>query len=113
MIEQNKATGFMKVENYSLGEFLKDCQECIQKGYLFDFETNDNYPTAFGTLYVAVMTPKDKQKKNTQDINTNDAIVDETILFPEITESVFEDATGVVEKETVIKSDGRKKKIGI
>jgi len=45
----------MKIETYSLFEFCQKVQEAILSGWRFDFESNDNFPTAFGSMLVAGM----------------------------------------------------------
>lgn len=44
-----------KIETYSLYEFCQSVQECIDEGYRFDFDSNENFPTAYGTMLVAGM----------------------------------------------------------
>lgn len=39
-----------RIESYGLGDFCKDVEIALSEGYSFDFETNENFPTAFGTL---------------------------------------------------------------
>lgn len=45
----------MKIETYSLYEFCQEVQKAILSGWRFDFESNDNFPTAFGSMLVAGM----------------------------------------------------------
>lgn len=44
-----------KIEAYSLFEFCQQVQSAIAEGYSFDFDSNENFPTAFGSLLVAGM----------------------------------------------------------
>lgn len=44
-----------KIETYSLYEFCKEVQEAVLSGWRFDFDSNDNFPTAFGSMVVAGM----------------------------------------------------------
>lgn len=41
------------IEAYSLFEFCKQVQDRIIEGYRFNFESNEMFPTAFGSLLVA------------------------------------------------------------
>lgn len=43
----------IQIEAYSLYEFCQKVQESILDGYRFNFESNDMFPTAFGSLLVA------------------------------------------------------------
>lgn len=42
-----------RIETYSLYEFCKEVQEAVLSGWRFDFDSNQNFPTAFGTMLVA------------------------------------------------------------
>lgn len=44
-----------RIETYSLYEFCKAVQEAVVEGWRFDFESNELFPTAFGTMLVAGM----------------------------------------------------------
>lgn len=46
------ATG-VRVQAYSLYEYLLALQEAIQAGYKIDFETNQGYPQQIGTVFTA------------------------------------------------------------
>jgi hypothetical protein len=39
-----------RIESYGLGDFCQDVENALKEGYSFDFTTNENFPTAFGTL---------------------------------------------------------------
>lgn len=43
------------IEAYSLFEFCTKVQEAMLKGFRFDFNSNDLFPTAFGSLLVTGM----------------------------------------------------------
>lgn len=43
----------LRVESYSMYEFCTKIQEAILDGYSFDFDSNENFPTAFGTMLTA------------------------------------------------------------
>lgn len=67
-----------KIETYSLYEFCEKIQQAVIEGWRFDFNSNDLFPTAFGSMLVAGMVkaePKIKSpaeyvpKVETQDIN--------------------------------------------
>jgi hypothetical protein len=45
----------LKIEAYSLFEFCQLVQKAVTEGYVFDFESNENAPTAFGSLLIANM----------------------------------------------------------
>lgn len=42
-----------RIETYSLFEFCQTVQQNIQDGWVFDFESNENFPTAYGSMLVA------------------------------------------------------------
>lgn len=43
----------LKIEAYSLFEFCQQVQKAILEGFRFDFDSNEHFPTAFGSLLVA------------------------------------------------------------
>lgn len=57
MITEQKHTGNIKVEEYSLAAWLAEVETVIKQGYKFDFESNDTFPQAFGSMYTVVMVP--------------------------------------------------------
>lgn len=50
---QSKKT--IHVEAYNLAEFCQKSQELLKQGYVFDFDTNANYPTSFGSYFSATV----------------------------------------------------------
>lgn len=44
-----------KIETYSLYEFCEKVQQSIIEGWRFDFESNELFPTAFGSMLVTGM----------------------------------------------------------
>jgi hypothetical protein len=52
------------ITEYSLFEFLSRSEKAINNGYAFDFSTNQNFPTAFGNMYYAIMVPKEETLAN-------------------------------------------------
>ena len=44
-----------KIESYSLYEFCQQVQEAILEGWRFDFNSNELFPTAFGSMLVTGM----------------------------------------------------------
>jgi hypothetical protein len=47
-----------KIETYSLYEFCQTVQQSIIDGWRFDFESNENFPVAFGSMLVTGMVKK-------------------------------------------------------
>jgi hypothetical protein len=52
-----------KIETYSLYEFCQAVQQSIIEGWRFDFESNELFPTAFGSMLVTGMVKADDQPK--------------------------------------------------
>ena len=71
----------LKIEAYSLFEFCQLVQKAVTDGYVFDFESNENAPTAFGSLLIANMIK-----------GHVDNTVDNPVDNPEVnTETIIED----------------------
>jgi hypothetical protein len=52
-----------QIETYSLYEFCQAVQEAVIDGYRFDFDSNERFPTQFGTLMVAGMIKVEQVKQ--------------------------------------------------
>lgn len=50
-----------RIETYSLYEFCQAVQQAVIEGWRFDFESNELFPTAFGSMLVTGMV-KAEQK---------------------------------------------------
>jgi hypothetical protein len=61
-----------KIETYSLYEFCQVVQQSIIDGWRFDFESNDLFPTAFGSMLVTGMV---KAQPTTNDLTEDNAEV--------------------------------------
>lgn len=69
-----------KIETYSLYEFCQQVQQAIIEGWRFNFESNELFPTAFGSMLMAGMvkaqdiisSPQELITENTQQNNTED-----------------------------------------
>ena len=69
-----------KIETYSLYEFCQVVQQSVIDGWRFDFESNELFPTAFGSMLVTGMVkaenkisvPSQLIIEETPEINTQD-----------------------------------------
>lgn len=62
-----------KIETYSLFEFCKEVQDAIVAGWRFDFDTNENFPTAFGSLLVTGMVKAEPKIDSPQTLITEES----------------------------------------
>jgi hypothetical protein len=44
-------TNVKRIESYGLFDFCKDIEAALTEGYVFDFDTNENFPTAYGSMF--------------------------------------------------------------
>ena len=59
-----------RIETYSLYEFCQAVQQAVIEGWRFDFESNELFPTAFGSMLVTGMVKaQEKAQVIIQDIN--------------------------------------------
>lgn len=82
-----------RIETYSLYEFCQAVQESIIEGWRFDFNSNELFPTAFGSMLVTGMV-----KPEIKDSNES------------LTEDATEDTTEVNTEDTPAVKRGRKPK---
>lgn len=50
-----------KIETYSLYEFCQAVQQAVIEGWRFDFESNELFPTAFGSMLVTGMVKAEEK----------------------------------------------------
>ena len=86
-----------KIETYSLYEFCQVVEQSIIDGWRFDFESNELFPTAFGSMLVTGMVKKPVRKvqDNTED-NIEDNAVDKLVdEFADKLQEIIEDESEV------------------
>ncbi len=76
-----------RIETYSLFEFCQQIQEAIIEGWRFDFENNENFPIAYGTMVTAGMLNVNDPLYNQQ---KEKEIVKEVIISTDISEETQE-----------------------
>lgn len=50
-----------RIETYSLYEFCQAVQQAVIEGWRFDFESNELFPTAFGSMLVTGMVKAEEK----------------------------------------------------
>ena len=53
-----------KIETYSLYEFCQAVQESVIEGWRFDFESNELFPTAYGSMLVTGMVKEEAKTES-------------------------------------------------
>jgi hypothetical protein len=83
-------TNVKRIESYGLYDFCQDVQEAFKEGYVFDFDTNENFPTAYGTMLTCGLVKAGKKVEE----------VSETVSQTEQTEEVVQNTEQVEAAET-------------
>lgn len=86
-----QTTQTKRIESYGLYDFCQDLQEAFKEGYDFDFETNENFPTAYGTMLTCGLV---KAGEKVEETETETEVETEKVEKVEKTASV----TSVVEE---------------
>lgn len=47
------AAAFIRLQEYSLADFVAKIQDLVQQGYVFDFKSNESYPVQIGNMFAA------------------------------------------------------------
>ena len=63
-----------RIETYSLFEFCQTVQQNIQDGWVFDFESNENFPTAYGSMLVAGLVKTAPKTEVKTEVKTEEVI---------------------------------------
>lgn len=73
-----------KIETYSLYEFCQAVQQSIIEGWRFDFESNELFPTMFGSMLVTGMVKAEDKSEVIKQDNAEVIIEDNTENKPEV-----------------------------
>lgn len=63
-------TNVKRIESYGLYDFCQDIQEAFKEGYVFDFDTNENFPTAYGTMLTCGLVKAGKEVEAESEVET-------------------------------------------
>ena len=105
-------TNVKRIESYGLYDFCQDIQEAFKEGYVFDFDTNENFPTAYGTMLTCGLVKAGEKVEPTDDVavvapTVNEVlneIVTETSQTEEIVQNM-EQTEEVVTEETKVETE--------
>lgn len=86
-----------KIETYSLYEFCQAVQQSVIEGWRFNFDSNDLFPTAFGSMLVTGMVKTaeklpEQPKIETAETTEVEKLVDE---FADKLQDIIEDKTEI------------------
>jgi hypothetical protein len=73
-----------RIETYSLYEFCQAVQQSVIEGWRFDFESNDLFPTAFGSMLVTGMVKAEPKIKGPTELVTEETPVVNTEVNTEV-----------------------------
>jgi len=77
-------TNVKRIESYGLFDFCKDIEAALTEGYVFDFDTNENFPTAYGSMFTCGLV------KASEEVETEEVTETETETETEEVEVVVE-----------------------
>ena len=52
---------FIRLQEYSLADFVAKIQDLVQQGYVFDFKSNESYPVQIGNMFAAGLFIKEPE----------------------------------------------------
>lgn len=82
-------TNVKRIESYGLFDFCKDIEAALTEGYVFDFDTNENFPTAYGSMFTCGLV-KASEKVETEEVTETETEEVEIVVevAPELSEIV-------------------------
>ena len=86
-------TNVKRIESYGLYDFCQDLEAAFKEGYKFDFDTNENFPTAYGTMFTCGLVKAGKKVEEK---------VTETVSQTNQTEEIVQNTEQTVEAETEV-----------
>lgn len=88
-----------RIESYGLYDFCQDIEAAFKEGYVFDFDTNENFPTAYGTMLTCGLVKAGKKVETVAQTEQKPEIVQEV---EQVTTEVEEVVTEVEEVVTEV-----------
>lgn len=88
-------TDVKRIESYGLYDFCQDIEAAFKEGYKFDFDTNENFPTAYGTMLTCGLV-KAGEKVETAEVEQEE-VVAQDVQTEEIVQEVEQVTTEVEE----------------
>jgi hypothetical protein len=73
-----------KIETYSLYEFCQAVQQSVIEGWRFDFDSNELFPTAFGSMLVTGMVKAEPKIKGPTELVTEDHTEETPVVNTEV-----------------------------
>ena len=61
-----------RIETYSLYEFCQAVQQSVIEGWRFDFDSNELFPTAYGSMLVTGMVKAETSTEDKPDVIVQD-----------------------------------------
>jgi hypothetical protein len=101
-------TDVKRIESYGLYDFCQDIEAAFKEGYAFDFDTNENFPTAYGSMLTCGLV---KANKKVEETETNTGIVAQDVQPAEIvqdTAQVTEEVEQVTEETPETKEPAKR-----
>lgn len=98
-----------KIETYSLYEFCEKVQQSIIEGWRFDFESNELFPTAFGSMLVTGMVKTGEKLPEQARVQTAEVEVEVETEVEKLVDEFADKLQDIIEDNTEVKR-GRKPK---
>jgi hypothetical protein len=96
-------TNVKRIESYGLYDFCQDLEAAFKEGYKFDFDTNENFPTAYGTMFTCgLVKAGEKVEEKAEETTESVPVTEQTEEVVQNTEQSTEETTEV---ETEVATD--------
>ena len=82
--DAQNAPAFVRLQEYSLADFVAKIQELVQQGYVFDFKSNESYPVQIGNMFAAGLFIKESVVEEVQADQAVQDAVDEPEVKPAV-----------------------------
>ncbi len=66
------------VQGYYLAEFCQLIEPLLKDGWRFDYETNERFPTAFGSFYSATLVREEAEVKTEEVVKADTEVTTDT-----------------------------------
>lgn len=101
-------TDVKRIESYGLFDFCQDVEAAFKEGYVFDFSTNENFPTAYGTMLTCGLVKAVEVTEETTEVETDDEVKTEVEEVVQEVEQVSTDVEQTTEEVTEVKEPAKR-----
>lgn len=111
-------TDVKRIESYGLYDFCQDIEAAHKEGYVFDFDTNENFPTAYGSMFTCGLVKASKEveaeetvpqtEQSEEVVQEVEQTTEEVAAVTSVVEEVVQEVETVTEEVSEVKEPAKR-----